>query len=80
MSWLFPRWSKYWSFNFSISLSNENSGLISFRVDWFDLLAVQETLKGLLQDHISKASILSCSVFFMVTFLFIFDIVFISQR
>ena len=51
------RWSKYWSFNFSSSLSNENSGLISCRVDWFDLLAVQETLKGLLQHHSSKASI-----------------------
>ena len=57
---------KYWSFSFSISLSNEYSGLISFRIDWFDLLAVQETLKSLLQHHSWKASILQCSVFFMV--------------
>ena len=49
------RWPKYWSFSFSISLSNENSGLISFRMDWFDLLAVQGTLKSLLQHHSSKA-------------------------
>ena len=60
------RWPKYWSFNFSISSSNEYSGFISFRIDWFDLLAVQGTLKGLLQDHSLKASILWCSVFFMV--------------
>ena len=59
-------WPKYWSFNFSISPSNEYSGLISFRVDWFDLLAVQGTLKSLLQHHSSKASILWCSAFFMV--------------
>ena len=59
------RWPKYWSFSFSISPSNEYSGLISFRVDWFDLLAVQETLKSLLQ-HNSKASILRRSAFFMV--------------
>ena len=52
------RWSKYWSFNFSISPSNEYSGLISFRIDWFDLLAVQRTLKSLLQNHNSKASVL----------------------
>ena len=60
------RWSKYWSFSFSISLSNEYSGLISFRTDWFDLLAVQGTLKSLLQHHTSKASILQCSAFFIV--------------
>ena len=60
------RWPKYWSFNFSISPSNEYSGLISFRIDWFDLLAVQGTLKSLLQHHSSKASILQCSVFFIV--------------
>ena len=57
---------KYWSFSFSISSSNEYSGPISFRIDWFDLLAVQGTLKGLLQHHSSKTSILLCSVFFMV--------------
>ena len=60
------RGPKYWSFSFSISPSNEYSGLISFRVDWFDLLAIQETLKSLLQNHNSKASILWCSAFFMV--------------
>ena len=60
------RWPKHWSFSFSISPSNEYSGLISFRIDWFDLLAVQETLKSLLQHHSSKASILQCSAFFMV--------------
>ena len=60
------RWPKYWSFSFSIGPSNEYSGLISFRVDWFDLLAVQGTLKSLLQHHSSKASILRCSAFFMV--------------
>ena len=58
-------WLKYWSFSFSISISNEYSGLISFRMDWFDLLAVQGTLKSLLQHHSSKASILQCSAFFM---------------
>ena len=58
-------WPKYWSFSFSISPSSEYSGLISFRIDWFDLLAAQGTLKGLLQ-HSSKASILQCSAFFMV--------------
>ena len=60
------RWSKYWSFSFSISPSNEYSGLISFRMDWLDLLAVQGTLKSLLQHHSSKASILQCSAFFTV--------------
>ena len=60
------RWPKYQSFSFSISLSNEYSGLISFRMDWFDLLAVQGTLKSLLQHHSSKASILLCSAFFIV--------------
>ena len=60
------RWPKCWSFSFSISPSNEKSGLISFRTDWFDLLAVQGTLKSLLQHHSSKASILRCSAFFMV--------------
>ena len=60
------RWPKYWSFSFSISPSNDYSGLISFRIDWFDLLAVQETLKSLLQHHNSKASVLQPSVFFMV--------------
>ena len=63
---LYIRWPKYWSFNFSISPSNEYSGLISFRMDWLDLLAVQGTLKSLLQHHISKASILWCSAFFIV--------------
>ena len=60
------RWSKYWSFGFSISPSNEYSGLISFRIDWLDLLAVQGTLKSLLLHHSSKASILQCSAFFIV--------------
>ena len=60
------RWPKYWSFSFNISPSNEYSGLISFRMDWLDLLAVQGTLKSLLQHHSSKASILQRSVFFMV--------------
>ena len=60
------RWPKYWSFSFSISPSNENSGLISFRMDWLDLLAVQGTLKSLLQLRSSKASILRRSAFFMV--------------
>ena len=60
------RWPKYWSFNFSISPSNEYSGLISFRMDRLDLLAVQETLKSLLQHHSSKVSILRCSGFFIV--------------
>ena len=60
------RWSKYWSFSFSITPSNEHLGLISFRMDWLDLLAVQGTLKSLLQHHSSKASILRCSAFFIV--------------
>ena len=60
------RWPKYWSFSFNISLSNEYSGLISFRMDWVDLLAVQGTLKSFLQHHSSKASILQCSAFFIV--------------
>ena len=60
------RWPKYWGFSFSISPSNEYSGLISFRIDWLDLLAVQGTLKSLLQNHSSKASILQCSAFLMV--------------
>ena len=60
------RWPKYWSFSFSISPSNEYSGLISFRMDWLDLLTVQRALKSLLQQHSSKASILLCSVFFIV--------------
>ena len=60
------RWSKYWSFSFNISPSNEHSGLISFRIDWLDLLAVQGTVKSLLQHHNSKASILRCSAFFTV--------------
>ena len=73
MSWVFSnelvlyiRWPKYWSFSFSISPSNEYSGLISFRMDWLDLLAVQGTLKSLLQHHNSKASIHQCSAFFIV--------------
>ena len=60
------RWPKYWSFSFSIGPRNEYSGLISFRIDWFDLLAVQGNLKSLLQHHSSKASIFQCSAFFMV--------------
>ena len=60
------RWPKYWSLCFSINPSNGYSELISFRMDWFDLLAVQETLKSLLQHHSSKASVLRCSIFFMV--------------
>ena len=58
--------AKYWSFSFSISPSNEYSGLISFRIDWFDLLAVQGALKSLLQHHNSKASVLQCSTFVMI--------------
>ena len=64
------RWPKYWSFSLSISPSNEYAGLISFRIDWFDLLAVQGTLKSLLQHYSSKASILWHSAFFMVQFLY----------
>ena len=60
------RWPKYWNFSFSISPSSEYSGLISFRIDWLDLLAVQGTLKSLLQHHCSKASVLQCSPFFIV--------------
>ena len=60
------RWPKYWSFSFSISPSNEHTGLISFRMDWVDLLAVQGTLKSLLQHHSSKVSILQCSALFTV--------------
>ena len=60
------RWPKYWSFSFSISPSNEHPGLISFRMDWLDLLAVQGALKSLLQNHSSKASIFQCSAFFTV--------------
>ena len=60
------RWPKYWSFSFNISPSNEHPGLISFRMDWLDLLAVQGTLKSLLQHHSSKASILWCSAFFII--------------
>ena len=65
-STLHIRWPKYWSFSFNISPSNELPGLISFRMDWLDLLAVQGTLKSLLQHHNSKASILWCSAFFIV--------------
>ena len=60
------RWSKYWSFSFKISPTNEHPGLISFRMDWLDTLAIQGTLKSLLQYHSSKASILQCSAFFKV--------------
>ena len=70
---LLIRCPKYWSFSFSISPSNEYSGLISFRMDWLDLLAVQATLKSLLQHHSSKASILQCSAFLMVQFTSIDD-------
>ena len=63
---LYIMWPKYWSFSFNISPSNEYAGLISFRIDWFDLLAVQGTLKRLLQHHSLKASILWCSTFFIV--------------
>ena len=66
MCWLFTPAPKYWSFSFSISPSNEYSGLISFRIDWLDLLTVQGTLKSLLQHHSSKASILRCLAFFIV--------------
>ena len=66
---LHVRWPKYWSFSFRIIPSNEYSGLVSFRMDWLDLLAVQGTLKSLLQHHSSKASILQCSAFFIVQIL-----------
>ena len=65
---LHMRWPNYWSFSFSVSPSNEYSGLISFRMDWLDLLAVQGILKSLLQHHSSKASILLCSAFFLFFF------------
>ena len=65
-STLHMRWPKYWSFSFSISPSSEHPGLISFRINWLDLLAVQGTLKSLLQHHSSKASIFQCSAFFIV--------------
>ena len=69
MNWLCHiSWPNYWSFSFSISPSNEYSGLISFRMDWFDLLAIQGTFKSLLQHHSSKTSIFGCSPFFMVQF------------
>ena len=67
-STLHMRWPKYWSFSFSIIPSKEHPGLISFKMDWFDLLEVQGTLKSLLQHHSSKASILLCLPFFMVQF------------
>ena len=66
---LHTRWPKYWSFSFSISPSNEYSGLISFRMDWLDIFAIQGTLKSHLQHHSSKASILQCSAFFIVQLL-----------
>ena len=62
------RWPKYWSLSFSLSPSNEYSGLISFKIDWFDLLAVQGALKSLLQQHSSRASILQCSAYFIAQF------------
>ena len=68
-STLRKRWPKYWSFSFNISPSNEQPGLISFKMDWMDLLAVQGTLKSLLQHHSSKASVLWCSAFFTVQLL-----------
>ena len=70
---LHVRWPKYWSFSFSISPSSEYSELVSLRIDWFDLLAVQETLKILLQHHSSKASVLQWSAFFMVQLISIHD-------
>ena len=63
---LHHRWQKYRSLSFSISPSNEYSGLISFRIEWFDLLGIQATLKSLVQNHSSKASVLQCSTFFMI--------------
>ena len=71
------RWPKYWNFSFTISLSNEYSGLISFRIDWLDLLAVQGTLKSLLQHHSSKASILQHSAIFTVLYFLIFALIFV---
>ena len=70
---LWIKWPKYWCFSFSISPSNEHSGLISFRMDWLDLLSVQGTLKSLLQHHNSKASVLWCSAFFIVPLTSIHD-------
>ena len=70
---LHVRWPKYWSFSFGISPPNEYSGLISFRIDWFDLFAVQGTLKSFLQHHSSKASVLRCSAFFTVQLTSIHD-------
>ena len=67
------RWPKYWSFSFSVSPSNEYSGLISFRIEWLDFLSVQGTLKSLFQHHSSKASILWCSAFFVVQLTSIYD-------
>ena len=67
------RWRKYWNFSFSVSLSNEYSEIISFRIDWFDLLAVQGTLKSLLQHHSSKASIIYHLAFFMINFTSVHD-------
>ena len=67
------RWPKYWSFSFNISPSNEHPGLISFRMDWLDLLSVQGTLKSLLQHHNSKASILLCSALFIVHLIALFN-------
>ena len=69
------RWPEYWSFSFSISPSKEYSGRISFRMDWLDLLAVQRTLKSLLQHHSSKESILWCSAFFMVQLSYLYTII-----
>ena len=63
---LYIRWPRYWRFSFSISQPNEYSGLISFRIDWLDLFAVQRMLKSLLQHHSSKASVVQCSAFFMI--------------
>ena len=74
------RWPKYWSFSFSISASNEYSGLISFRIDWCDHLAVQGTLKSLLQHHSSKVSILRCSAFFIVQLSLICVCIYIIYR
>ena len=65
---LLIRWSKYWSFSFNISPSNEHPGLISFRMDWLDLLAVQRSVRSLLQHRSSKASVLQCSAFFIIQF------------
>ena len=72
-SFLHIRWPKYWTFSFNISPSNEYSGLISFRMDWLDLLAVQGTLKSLLQHNSSKVSILQCPAFFAEVFLELID-------